>query len=88
MKMRIGLFGLVGCSFYKNNYKKFIVFKRMFKYFREVVDEAKRLTFPAKRDVYMTAINIVVIIFISALIVALTDVVISKVIKLLFGLGI
>jgi len=52
-----------------------------------VIQEGKKLTFPKKNEVYLTSINIVFIVLFSALIVIFTDFVISKLIKILFGLG-
>jgi len=59
----------------------------IFNFCRETVEEGKKLTFPGKKDVYMTSLNIFVIVIICAICIVLTDLIVSKIIKFLFGLG-
>jgi preprotein translocase SecE subunit len=57
------------------------------KYFKEVIDEYKKVVFPPKDDVYKTSLYIGVVIFITACLVSLTDFLISFVIKIILGLN-
>lgn len=57
------------------------------KYIREVIDECKKIVFPPKKDVYVTSIYISVVVFIAAVAIALTDFLISHIIKIIFGMG-
>ena len=57
------------------------------KYIKEVIDECKKITFPSWKDVYATSIYISVIVFITTIAIALTDFLISYVIKTIFGMG-
>lgn len=57
------------------------------RYIKEVIEEFKKLSFPAKKDVYSTSIYISIIVFITTIAIALTDFLISQVIKLIFGIG-
>jgi preprotein translocase SecE subunit len=57
------------------------------KYLKEVIEEYKKVIFPGKKDVYTTSIYIVVVIFITACLIALTDFLISSIIKIIFGLS-
>jgi preprotein translocase SecE subunit len=52
-----------------------------------VLQEGKKLTFPKKQEVYLTSINIIFIVLLSALIIVFIDFIISGVIRILFGLG-
>lgn len=57
------------------------------KYIKEVIDECRKVVFPTRKDVYVTSIYISVIVFITTIAIALTDFLISRVIKLIFGMG-
>lgn len=57
------------------------------RYIKEVVEEFRKLSFPVKKDVYSTSIYISIIVFITTIAIALTDFLISQVIKLIFGIG-
>jgi len=58
----------------------------MLKFFNEVAEEAKKLEFPKKKEVYITTLIIMIIVVISSLFILLADFVISKIISLFFGL--
>jgi preprotein translocase subunit SecE len=56
------------------------------KFFNEVVEEAKKLVFPSKKETYITTITILVTIVVFSLTIVFADFVISKIIGLIFGL--
>jgi len=58
----------------------------MLAFFRDVVEEVKKLNFPSKKETYITTITILVTITLVALVILFADFVISKVIGLIFGL--
>lgn len=55
-------------------------------YFRDTIDELKKLNIPAKKEVYVTTVTIIVTIIVFSLVVMLADFVIAKIIGLIFGL--
>lgn len=55
-------------------------------FFRGVIEEAKKLQFPSKKETYVTTATIIVTITVAALTFLFADFVISKIIKLIFGL--
>jgi preprotein translocase subunit SecE len=55
-------------------------------FFRDVVEEVKKLNFPTKKETYVTTITILVTITVVALVILLADFVIAKIIGLIFGL--
>ena len=57
------------------------------KYIKEVIGEYKKIVFPSRKDVYTTSIYISIVVLISTVSIALTDFLISHVIKLIFGIG-
>jgi len=57
-----------------------------FSFFRGVIEEAKKLQFPSKKETYITTVTIIVTITIVALTILFADFLISKIIKLIFGL--
>ncbi len=57
------------------------------KYFKEVLEEYKRITFPKWNEVYVTSIYISVIIVFTTIAIVLADYFISQVIKIIFGIG-
>ena len=63
------------------------MFNKIISYIREVKEEAMRMTFPAKKDVYATSLNIVMIVLFSVLVIAFADFVVSRIIRIIFGLG-
>ena len=58
----------------------------MIAFFRDVVEELKKLHIPTKKETYITVVTILVATLISALVIIMADFVISKVIKILFEL--
>ena len=56
-------------------------------FFKDVVEELKKLHTPSKKETYITVITILVSVAIASLVILVADLVISKVIKILFGLG-
>ena len=55
-------------------------------FFRDVIEEVKKLNFPTKKETYVTTITILVTITVVALVILLADFVIAKIIGLIFGL--
>jgi preprotein translocase SecE subunit len=58
----------------------------MLAFFRDVIEELKKLHAPSKKEIYVTTITVIVTIFIVALVIMFADFLISKVIGLIFGL--
>jgi preprotein translocase SecE subunit len=63
------------------------MFDNVLKYFNGVVDECRKITFSARKDVCITSIYIGVIIILTATVVTLVDFLISHLIRLIFGIG-
>ena len=59
----------------------------MLKFFREVIEESKKLQFPSKKETYVTTITILVAITVVALSIMFADFLISKIIGLIFGIN-
>lgn len=57
-----------------------------FSFSRSVIDEAKKLQLPSKKETYVTTLTIIVTITVVALTILFADFLISKIIKLIFGL--
>jgi preprotein translocase SecE subunit len=57
------------------------------KFFREVIEESKKLQFPSKKETYVTTITILVAITVVALSIMFADFLISKIIGLIFGIN-
>jgi len=55
-------------------------------YFRDTIDELKKLHTPSKKETYVTTVTIVLTIIVFSLAVLLADFVISKIMGLIFGL--
>ena len=55
-------------------------------YFRDTVDELKKLHTPSKKETYITTVTIIVTIIGFSLAVLLADFVIAKIMGLIFGL--
>ncbi|MDR2778453.1 MAG: preprotein translocase subunit SecE [Rickettsiales bacterium] len=55
-------------------------------YFRDVVREARNIKFPTRQDVRITSVVIVVMIAIFMMFVSTSDFVISRLIRLFFGI--
>jgi len=58
----------------------------MLAFFRDVIEEVKKLNLPSKKETYITTITILVTIIAVSLVILFADFVISKVIGLIFGL--
>ena len=56
------------------------------KFFRAAFEETKKLQFPTKRETYITTVTILVMITVVALTILFADFLISKIIRLIFGL--
>ena len=59
----------------------------MLGFLRSVFDEMKRLQTPTKKETYVTVITILISITIAAIVITFADFIISKIVKILFGLG-
>jgi preprotein translocase SecE subunit len=55
-------------------------------FFKDAIAELKKLHIPSKKETYITTITILVSVVIAALAIMLVDFIISKLIKILFGL--
>lgn len=55
-------------------------------YFKDTVEELKKLSVPTKKETYITTITIIVTIIVFSVAVMFADFVISKIIGLIFGL--
>jgi preprotein translocase SecE subunit len=60
----------------------------MLDFFRSVFDEMKRLQTPTRKETYVTVVTILISITIAALVIMFADFIISKIVKILFGLGV
>ena len=58
----------------------------MLAFFKDVIEELKKLQLPSKKETYITTITIIVTITIVALTILFADFLISKIIGLVFGL--
>jgi preprotein translocase SecE subunit len=54
--------------------------------FKESIEELKKLHTPSKKETYVTTIAILVTIIIFSLMTLLTDFLIAKIIRIVFGL--
>lgn len=55
-------------------------------YFKDTVEELKKLVVPTKKETYITTLTIIVTIIVFSVAVMFADFVISKIIGLIFGL--
>ena len=58
----------------------------MLLFLRDVIAELKKLHMPSKKEAYVTTLAIMVSIFASSLLIMVVDFLISKIVKILFGL--
>ncbi len=58
----------------------------MIGFFRDSVEEVKKLHVPSKKETYVTTITILVTIVVASLAILFADFLISKIIGLIFGL--
>jgi preprotein translocase SecE subunit len=55
-------------------------------FFKDVIDELKKLQVPSKRETYITTVTILVTITVVSVMILLADFIISKIIGIIFGL--
>ncbi len=58
----------------------------MLNYFKQTVSEAKKLSAPSKKEVYITTAMITAAVAVFAIFIMFSDFIISKIIGLIFGL--
>jgi preprotein translocase SecE subunit len=58
----------------------------MLAFFREVIEELKKLQLPSKKETYITTITILVTIIVVSLAILFADFIIAKIIAIIFGL--
>ncbi|MFT6332316.1 MAG: preprotein translocase subunit SecE [Lentimonas sp.] len=58
----------------------------MLLFLKDVIAELKKLHLPTKKEVYIVTLTILAAVAVSALTIMLADFIISKIIKILFGL--
>ena len=61
---------------------------KLINFFRETIEEAKKLSIPSKKEVYFTAITVLVVSMIVSFSITFVDLVVSKIIKFILGLGV
>ena len=59
---------------------------KLLNFFRDAIEELKKLQVPSKKETYVTTITILVTIIVSSLAILFADFVISKIITIIFGL--
>lgn len=62
------------------------MYNKTLSFFRDVVEEVKKLHFPSKKETYVTTTMIVVAVLLASLLVSFADLIISKTVGLVFGL--
>ncbi len=55
-------------------------------FFKDTIEELKKLQIPSKKEVYFTTMTIIVFVIVVSLLITTSDFVISKLISTLFGL--
>mgnify|MGYP000187368480 CR=1 FL=1 len=55
-------------------------------FFKEVIEELKKLQVPSKKETYITTLTIIATITVVSLVILFADFVFAKVIGLIFGL--
>ncbi len=58
----------------------------MLLFLKDTIAELKKLHTPTKKEIYITTVTILVAVAVSALVIMLVDFLISKIVKILFGL--
>ena len=58
----------------------------MILFLKDVIAELKKLHLPTKKEVYITTLTILAAVTVAALTIMLADFIISKIIKIIFGL--
>jgi preprotein translocase SecE subunit len=59
---------------------------KLLNFFRDTVEELKKLQVPSKKETYVTTITILVTIVVTSLAILFADLIISKIITIIFGL--
>lgn len=59
---------------------------KLLNFFRDTIEELKKLQIPPKKETYITTVTILVTITVASLVILFADFVISKVIAIIFGL--
>jgi preprotein translocase SecE subunit len=55
-------------------------------FFKDVIDELKKLHVPSKKETYITTVTILVTIAVVSVMILFADFIISKIIGIIFGL--
>ena len=55
-------------------------------FFKDVIDELKKLQVPSKKETYITTVTILVTITVVSVMILFADFIISKIIGIIFGL--
>jgi preprotein translocase SecE subunit len=58
----------------------------MLLFLKDTVSELKKLVLPSKKETYVTTITVLVSVTIASLVIMFADFLISKIIKIIFGL--
>jgi len=58
----------------------------MILFFKDVIAELKKLHVPSRKETYITTITILISVIIASLVIMTADFLISKIVKILFGL--
>lgn len=58
----------------------------MLLFLKDVVAELRKLSVPSKKETYVTTITILISVTIASLVIMFADFLISKIIKIIFGL--
>jgi preprotein translocase SecE subunit len=58
----------------------------MLAFFRDTIEELKKLQIPSKKETYITTVTILVTITVVSLAILFADFIIAKIIGLIFGL--
>ena len=66
--------------------KKFNFFKRIGKFFTDLISETKKIVWPGKKQVLNNTVATVVIVLIAAIVIVLLDMLFGWIMKLLIGL--
>ncbi len=58
----------------------------MLGFFKNSIEELKKLQIPSKKEVYVTTVIIAITIFLTSIVILFADFVIAKIIAVIFGL--
>ena len=59
---------------------------KILSFLKDVLGELKKLHIPSKKETYVTTITILISVVIASLVIMTADFIISKIVKILFGL--